>query len=507
VTRRIAGLCLGLVCLALGSPCAYAQEPYLTELSARVPGLRDVPASVPSPEEADLPPLDLSAGALVLDLERAVAIALERNPALRAEVERLDEVSAGIEEALADALPQVALNASWSRSRNPAFLNNPDFEEIVGQFPGGSFEPSEQELYSVNAEVSQALFTFGKIRAAVELARLVGGVVDAQIEAARLETALVAAEAFYQALAARRAVEVVEAQEGARREALEVVEARYEIGDATELERLRSRSSLAGLGPILADRRGDVEVADSRLRLALGLPPRVELSLPEAPADLGAFARGAGLPSDLDVLIDTAFAERPELADLALQRDALEMQKEVIRADGRPRIDFDGSYRRQVRLIENLEEPLYADWLMAIGLRWEFFDGGRRKGQVAALESQRQQIGWRLRDLESRVVLEIETALARHRAALARLEAAAIAAESAREASRVAAETYREGVTLQADLLDAQQREVEAEIQLVDAAYAARLEAARLARAVGRYPTHGMDDIADIGEATGETEP
>lgn len=487
--RRIAGPCLGLVslglvCLALLAAGAASAQPPLADIVDRIPGLRDVPTSVPPPEEAR--PEPLAGQPLAIDLETAVDLALARNPALRAEVERIDEVAAGVEEARADALPQIALTASWSRSRNPAFLNNPDFEEIIEQFPGGSFEPSEQELYSLRTELSQALFTFGKIRAAVELARLVGGVVDAQIEAARLETALLAAEAFYQALAARRGVEVVEAQERSRRAALEVVEARYEIGEATRLERLRSRSSLAELGPLLAERRGDVEVAESRLRLTLGLAPEVELSLREpAPAAAGELAA----PRGLDALIEAAFAERPELADLALQRQVLDKQQDVIRAEGRPQIDFDGYYGRQVRLPENVTDPLYADWLVAIGLRWELFDGGRRRGQVAQLESQRQQLGWRLLDLENRVVLEIETARARYRAALARLEAAELAAETAREASRVAAETYREGVTLQSDLLDAQQSEVAAEIQLVDAAYGARIEAARLERAVGRYPT------------------
>lgn len=489
---RNAGPCLGLVCLALLTAGAASAQPPLAGVVDRIPGLRDVPTSVPPPEEAELPPLPLSGpdGTLTLDLQRAIEIALERNPALRAEIERLDEVAAGIEEARADALPQIALNASWSRSRNPAFLNNPDFEEIVRQFPEGSFEPSVQELYSTSVAVEQALFTFGKIRAAVELARLAGGVVDAQVEAARLETALVAAEAYYQALAARRAVTVVEAQQGARQAALDVVEARYDIGEATRLERLRSRSSLAQLGPLLAERRGDVEVAASRLRVALGLPPGVELVLPDEAGDLAA---GLEPPRGLEALLDVALDSRPELADLALQRQALGMQQEVIRADGRPRIDFDGYYGRQVRLPENLDDPLYADWLLSVGLSWEFFDGGRRKGQIAQLESQRQRLGWQLRDLENRVVLEIETALARYRAALAGLEAAEIAAETAREAARVAAATYREGVTLQADLLDAQQREVEAEIQLIDAAYTARLEAARLERAIGRYPTAAIE--------------
>ncbi|MFP3940163.1 MAG: TolC family protein [Thermoanaerobaculia bacterium] len=459
----------------------------LADLVRRVPGLREVPTRVAPPEEAEAEALPGEPGGppgpLALDLERAVELALERNPGLRAVEERIDEVTAGVEEARADAFPQLALTSGWSRSRNPAFLNNPDFEEIVEQFPGGDFEPSEQELYSVAAEVTQPLYTFGKIEAAVELARLAGGVAEAQIEAARLETALAAAEAYYELVAAERAVEAVEAQQRARREALEVVEARYEIGEATRLELLRARSSLAELGPELAGRRGDAEVAESRLRVTLGLAPGTELDPREASGpELAA-------PPGLSALVARARSQRPELVDLALQRDTLEKRQEIVQAEGKPQIELTGSYGREVRLPENVTDPLFADWLVAVGMRWELFDGGRRRGEVARLESERQQLGWELRDLESRIALDIETALARYRAARARLESARLSAETAREASRVAAETYREGVTLQADLLDAQQREVEAEIQRIDAAARARIEAFRLARAVGEYPT------------------
>jgi len=457
-----------------------AQDDEAPFLVQRIPGLRDVPARMAPP--SDTVPKPLPAGPVELDLGRAVALALERNPMLKAAEERVDEIAGGIEEARADALPQLAATASWSRSRNPAFLNNPDFEDIVRQFPGGNFRPSEQELWSTGVELSQPIFTFGKLRAAIQLAKLAGSVVDAQVEAARLETALAAAEAYYGLLAAQQSVAVVEAQQTARRSALDVVEARYEIGEATRLELLRSRSALAELAPELATRRGNVDVAAARLRGVLGLPAGTRVVTEASEADLRE-------PRALGPLLDLAFDTRPELTDLRTQRQTLEKRQQITRSEGLPQIDFNGRYGRQVRLPENVTDPLFADWSVAVGLRWELFDGGRRKGQIAQLESQSQQLAWQLQDVESQIVLDIETALSSYRAALERLQAAQVAVETAREAARVAAETYQEGVTLQTDLLDAQQEEVRAEIERVDAVFQARTEAARLSRAIGQYPT------------------
>ncbi|MGB5892342.1 MAG: TolC family protein, partial [Thermoanaerobaculia bacterium] len=81
----------------------------------------------------------------VLELDQVVALALERNPGLQAVEERRDEVQAGVQEAWADAYPQLAFRSSWGRSRNPSLLNSPDFEEIIEQFP--DFSPAVQDLY------------------------------------------------------------------------------------------------------------------------------------------------------------------------------------------------------------------------------------------------------------------------------------------------------------------------------------------------------------------------
>jgi len=441
-----------------------------------------------------------------LDLERVVTLALERNPGLQAERARRGEVASGVREARSDAWPQLDLVSSWSRSRNPALLNSPDFEDIIDQFPG--FEPREQELWDVAVQVTQTVYTSGKVGAGIELAELVVDVTDAQIAATRLDTALSAAEGYYRLLAAERALEAVASQQRARREALAVVEARYELGEATELERLRAVAALEEVAPAVAEAEGRIRVAESRLRSVLGLgltvpieavpieavpietpsigsSPSIETypeSNPPPPATTGG-------PPELAALLELAADRRPELADLRLQVDALERQETVTVADGRPQVELAGSYGRQARLPENLDDPLFEDWRLSLGLTWSLFDGGRRKAQLAQLESRRDQLGWQLEELESRIALELATALADHRTAVERRRAARSSARAAREATRVATESYRLGAALQADLLDAQEREIQAELVLIEAAHQALIEAARLRRAAGLLPT------------------
>ena len=136
----------------------------------------------------------------------------------------------------------------------------------------------------------------------------------------------------------------------------------------------------------------------------------------------------------------------------------------------------------------NLNDTLYSDWALAIGLRWEFYDGGRRKGKVAGIDSQQDQVEWLQADLENRVEQEVQQALTEYVTALSRWQAAEISAKASREANRVAQESYQEGVALQADWLAAQERDIQAEFVLVQSFYDARISAARLGRAVGLQP-------------------
>ncbi|MEO1084992.1 MAG: TolC family protein, partial [Acidobacteriota bacterium] len=150
-------------------------------------------------------------GALeAFDLERVISMAIEHNAAFRAEQARRAEVEGAVVETAADAWPQIEVVSGWNRSRNPSLLNSPDFDDILGQFP--DFEPGEQELWNLGVTVEQPIWSGGKVRAALDLAKLVVDVTDAQIDTARLDLALEAATLYYEWLRAERAIETLEAQ-------------------------------------------------------------------------------------------------------------------------------------------------------------------------------------------------------------------------------------------------------------------------------------------------------
>ncbi len=428
------------------------------------------------------------ASAVHLDLAQAVETTLRVNPGLLSAEEIRSQVAGGIREARADAFPQLTVVSSWGQSRSPSFLNSPDFEEILAQFPGGAFVPSTQELTRAVIELKQPIWTFGKIRAAIDLAEMVGEAADAQIRTARLDAAFATAEAFYRVQAAREGLATTEAEREFRSRDLARIEDLLEIGEATELEKLRAHSALAAVAPEVARRQGQVTVAEMRLRQLLDLEPDEPLELEVSPAALPE-------PPAIAPLVAAA-AGRPEIEDLAHQESAYAVQQRITRADGLPRIDLSGSWGREVRLVENFTDPLYDSWSAALELRWPFFDGGRRRGQIEQFESQRRQIALRRAELEATIRLETDQARTNYTTALSRASSAEAFARAAQEAERVARANYEEGVANQTDLLDAQRNAVNARVSAIEARYEALVEASRLSRAVGLLPTTPWSTLA-----------
>jgi outer membrane protein TolC len=424
-----------------------------------------------------------------MTLEELTQRAFEHNPGLAAIEELRVEVEGGVEEARADAYPQLEAFSGWNRSRNPSLLNSPDFAEFVGE----GFRPQEQEIYDLGVELTQTLYSGGKISAAVDLAEVLAQMAEANIETARLDLANRVAQAYFNLLGSKDAVAAIELQETARRQNLETVENRLELGEATRLEQLRAQAALAEVRPLLEQRRGDIEVLEAQIKALLGLPR-------EEPLRVAGFDRELPAPPSLVGLLDWAWERRPELEDLGLQVESLGFQRTIKAADGRPQIDLEGRYGHQSRLVENIDDSLFADWSVNLGVRWSFFDGGRRRGQLVQLESQERQLALQILDLERSIEVEVEEGLTSYRAARAGWEASRFSAEAAREARRVAAESYTEGVALQGDLLDAQDQEGRAELAEIEAYHRALSASARLARAVGAVTGDLFDKFSQIDD-------
>jgi len=430
---------------------------------------------------------------MALNLDRAVTLTLEKNPLLQAIYEQRTQVEAGIGEAKSLAFPNVNLNAGYSQSRNPSLLNSKDFEDIVNAFPGSDFRPQTQVLHRLTVDVNQAVFTWGKVGAAIDLAEIVTYLVDAQIRTIELDVALQAANALFEWQDAASHLEIQQQEQILRQDALELVEVRLQLGEATQLEMLRAKSALAEVKPALTRARSQVKVTERNLKRILGLPMDQAIRIDLEAADPNP------IPS-FEQLMQTAWRLRPELAELNRQGDSLTKQVKIEQSDGKPQLEFNGSFGREVLYVENIDDPLYNSWSASLDFSWNLFDGGRRKSKMASLRSEIRQVDWQKEELKQRIAFEVEQNLARYTSAMDELEAARLLSSTAEEAERVAEASYREGVVLHNDWLDAQQQARRASIGVLDAVLEVKRRGAFLMRSIGMLPNGSWEQL--MQEAT-----
>ena len=118
-------------------------------------------------------------------LNQAVALALAVNPEVLAVREKTEEFGQAVREARAEALPQVDAMLTWRKTRDPGLRNSnsPFFNELdPDQFPLEAFDAFFYTNYLWNIEVSQPIFTFGRVSNAMNAAREERGGVNLDVQ-------------------------------------------------------------------------------------------------------------------------------------------------------------------------------------------------------------------------------------------------------------------------------------------------------------------------------------
>ncbi|MEO7135947.1 MAG: TolC family protein [Vicinamibacterales bacterium] len=409
----------------------------------------------------------------------AVAQALAANPQVKLSLEQVAFFEGRIVEAKADALPEVTWNTLAMRSRDPGLLNSPNFDSFPQEFRD-ALSPIPANAFSTTADFKQTLFSF-KLGKALEAARLARGAGEQDVQRARQMTALDAIRSYNQLLFAIEQLRVIQTNVQSKQSHLDFARNRRAAGAATELEVLRAEVDLENQRAESLRAEHEVSAARATLNTVMLRPT----TTPVQPTDTLAV-----------VAFDTAFEEavkealtaRPELKLLRLQEQIQDKLVGVAIADGKPRVDFNGSYGFAVRRPRNLFQPDFSRWSAAVNVVVPLFDGWRTAGRVAQVRAQRNTVTLQIAALESQVRLDVQSAFDALTLANRTIQAAELNVTQARRASDMTAANYRLGAATQLDVIDAQQAQRQAENIRNQALYTHANARASLRFVMGRQP-------------------
>jgi outer membrane protein TolC len=415
-----------------------------------------------------------------LSLKDAVRQAMERSHVLAAANASTDAAGARLVQARAGILPKVNYSESWTRSDNPVFV----FSSLLSQrqFTESNFaigplnRPDFLNNFQSRLTAEQPLYDAGMTKRAQKTARLGQEISREEARRGRMEVIAEVSRHYYAAQLGAEQVKVAEQAARSAQADLERAEARRASGMATDADVLSIRVHLAAVREERIRRAADLEVSRAAMNDAIGLPLETPhtLSTPLAPLTF------TGL--ELESLTKSAVDTRPEARQSRLSAELSRVQAAGAR----------GAYLPQVALQGALEADRQrfvtrggANWLVAIGLRWNLFNGGADKARIAESAAAMRRSDAEKERAESAVRLQVHQAWARLRAAQERIGAAQASVDDAQESLRVAQNRFEAGLSTVTDLLRTETALLETKTRYLAAVHDQRLAAALLEFAAG----------------------
>lgn len=402
------------------------------------------------------------AAAQPLTLDQAIAEAEAHAPAVEAAEAERDAARGRTVQARAAGLPSATLSASIAAGRLD---------------PGGFFglQAADVTPRAAQATIEQPLFAGGRTRAGVARARAGERVADAAAQAMRADLAAQVAEAYGSVLVAEEQKRLLEALVATTRELVRHAQDRFQVGDAPRTDVSQATSRLAEARAQLAATEGGIRVARARLANLVGRDSGMLAPLPLPPA----------VPDELEAAILAAEAQSPALAQANAALDAALAADRGARAERLPTL---GAFAEGSSVRDQFF-PGYRGDAATVGLRarWQLFDGGRTRGQIAEASAGVRAARAQLAGARARVQEAVTAAHAAVASSALVEQAAAEQRAAAEEAVRNVRDEVKVGQKPQLDLLNAE-REATAAGVLALQARADRVTAAyRLNALLGRY--------------------
>ena len=259
-----------------------------------------------------------------LTIGEALEEALRTNPALNAarDAARASHEDVAVARSAWRPTVEATAGASVSRSRN------------VTDLPGSRIRStSDTDEQSLGVTYTQNLFRSGRDRARLRQATAEVRQQHALVESREQDVALDTAIAYLDVLRAERVVELREASLTAIEAQVRETAAQYRIGDRTrtDLAQAEAEREIATVEVLSA--RTELDVARSRFRALVGVPPE----------GLEATGEPPGLPASMEEALDAARRDHPGVRAAAAALEAAGEAVGVARAELGPRVDLRAS--------------------------------------------------------------------------------------------------------------------------------------------------------------------
>ena len=380
----------------------------------------------------------------ILTLEQALAIATEQNRDIQKAVEYQNWVQGKYVDERAAALPQLRITGSFGRQYDES---QQDFFKGIPELFGGVFS-FEKDVATADIALSQAVFTWGQVGAAIRAAKVGQSIADDQFRFYRQGVIRNVSARFYDVLLAKEILAIATENLDQKERHLDATRRKLSAGTATDYDVLAAGVGVENARPELIRAENQVRNAKEWLNFLLGREGgAVDVN--------GTLVAAVGpYPSYLEVL-DESLRSRPELQELGHRREIFGELVKVTRAGDKPRLDIQAGYGWRGYDAEGLESDGTA-WNAGLLLSFPVFDGLRTRGKVAQAKSDVRTAEIEESKLRDAIFLEVHASVDAVQEAGEILKALSGTVTQAERLLFMAEMGYEHGVKTRLDVQDAQ---------------------------------------------------
>ena len=368
-----------------------------------------------------------------------------------------------------DLTPSTTLSAGYARQR----LSSASFPGASGIFP-------DQSVWDAGVNASWDLDVFGRIRHSVQAQGALVGVAQEELRDVQVTLTAELARAYFELRGAQEQLEVARRNAENQRRTFDLTRQRLDAGRGSAFDTDRAQAQLSSTLASIPAREAQVAAAQYRIGALVGRSPTDVARELEQTGQLPPLPEVTSIGTP-DAVVryrpDVAAAERFAAAQGALVGAA--------KASYLPRISIGGTAGYAAPEFSSVGNQGTLRYAIGPVITWPGLNLGRVKAEVDAAAAREEAA----RAQYSRVVLsameDMETSLARYRAAriqVERLQDASAASERAAELARM---RFREGITDFLQVLDAERTQLEAQDRLAQGRIDAATAYAALYKATG----------------------
>jgi len=397
-----------------------------------------------------------------LTLDKCIAVALERQPALASAREAVSSERALVRQAEAGYYPQIFASTSASKSSRGSATSF-----------GITTPPVTFNYYSVGVSLSQNVFDFGKTASQVRIQKL--GVEASMTDLRSSEDTVVynVKQAYYGVLAAKRSRDV--AAEAVNQYKLHLDQAKgfYEVGTAPKYDVTKAEVDLGNARISLIKAENGVRLALAALNNAMGIIGTLDYGVEDNLA-----VRTSEI--SFDDALARAYDNRPDLKSVEARARAGESSVGLAKKGYLPALNGSAGYNYTGNAF-----PLARGWNLGLSLSLPVFNGFLTAAQVTEAKASLGILRANAEAVRQTVFLDVQTAFLDVAQAADLIPVAELNVTAAQENFEIANGMYAEGLGDTIQVADAAAALSNAKLAHIQALYDYQIARAGLEKAMG----------------------